>query len=123
MINQVLRDIFGFALVLTGILDAWKYALQASKIRREKTSGALSRQFINYAILNDVVKMGYGFIIWDAFIISTSILALICMMYLFWTVYIYYDYETYPRRCYVKRPSLFTYTINSVLPNSKRKHL
>lgn len=118
-----IKDIFGYALVLTGVLDAAKYYIQAIKIRKEHTAKALSRRFINYAILNDLVKMGYGFVIWDSFIILTSILALVCMLYLFWTVYVFYSYKTYPRTCYIKRPSIFTYTINSIIPNSKRKHL
>ena len=123
MVNIVARDILGFALILSGILDAAKYYIQAAKIRKEGTARALSRRFINYAILNDIIKMAYGYIIMDLFIIFTSILALICMLYLFWTVYIFYNYKTYPRTCYIKRPSLFKYTINSIVPNSKRKHL
>lgn len=123
MTRLLLQEIFGFLLILTGILDALKYKIQAIRIRQEKTAEALSRRFINYAILNDIVKLGYGIIIRDTFIICTSVLALICMIYLFWTVYLYYNYETYPRRRYIKRPSLWIYTINSILPNSKRKHL
>jgi hypothetical protein len=123
MVSQLVRDIFGFALIITGILDAWKYTIQAQKIRKEGTAKAMSRRFINYAILNDLIKMVYGYTIMDFFIISTSILALICMLYLFWTVYIFYNYKTYPKTCYIKRPSLFKYTVNSVIPNSKRKHL
>lgn len=123
MVSQLVRDIFGFALIITGILDAWKYTIQAQKIRKECTAKAMSRRFINYAILNDLIKMAYGYTIMDFFIISTSILALVCMLYLFWTVYVFYNYKTYPRTCYIKRPSLFKYTINSLIPNSKRKHL
>jgi lipid-A-disaccharide synthase-like uncharacterized protein len=119
----MLQEIFGFALILTGILDAIKYVIQASKIRKEKSAEAMSRRFVNYAILNDIVKLGYGLVIRDLFIISTSVLALVCMLYLFWTVYIFYSYETYPRRVYIKRPSLWKYTINSIVPNNKRKHL
>jgi hypothetical protein len=123
MVSQLVRDIFGFALIITGILDAWKYTIQAQKIRKECTAKAMSRRFINYALLNDLIKMVYGYTIMDFFIISTSILALICMLYLFWTVYIFYNYKTYPKTCYIKRPSLFKYIVNSIIPNSKRKHL
>ena len=64
-----LKDVIGGLLILTSILDAIKYSLQANKIRATKTAKSQSRKFINFAILNDLVKLAYGYVILDWFII------------------------------------------------------
>lgn len=116
------KDIFGTLLVLTGILDAIKYSLQAYKIHQAKSSRSISRKFINFALLNDYVKLGYGVCIGDMFIILSSILALICMMHLFFEIYWWYPYKC-RGLCNFKRPNIFVYIINSWLPNYLRKKL
>jgi hypothetical protein len=121
----MVKYILGILLVGTSILDAIKYTIQANKIQKLKTAKAISRKFINFALLNDVVKLTYGIVILDWFIISSSILALICMMHLFYFIYLYYEYKKYPKeiRVIIKRPNIFLYTWNSILPNRIRKHL
>jgi hypothetical protein len=122
MQNILLKDIVGSILVVTSIFDAVKYTLQANKIRKTKNAKSQSRKFINFAIVNDVVKFYYGFVILDWFIIISSLLAIICMLDLWYTTYLYYPYKM--RGCLnFKRPSVFIYLINSILPNRLRKRL
>ena len=117
----MIKEIFGILLIVTSILDAIKYSLQASKIRKLKSSKIQSRKFINFAITNDVVKTGYGIVINDWFIIVSSLLAIGCMLDLFYTCYVYYPYQMKIHR--IKRPNIFIYLINSIQPNHIRKHL
>jgi len=122
MINTALKDIFGGLLILTSIFDAIKYSLQARKIQKEKTAKSMSRKFINFALMNDFVKLGYGIIIQDLFIIFSSILALVCMIDLWWQIYWWYPYR-YRNLLNFKRPNIILYIINSIVPNKIRKHL
>jgi len=122
MNNLYLKEIFGGLLVITSIFDAVKYSIQARKIQREQTAKSMSRKFINFALLNDFVKLGYGIVIKDLFIVTSSILALICMLDLWWQIYWFYPYRM--RGCFnFKRPNILLYIINSILPNSIRKRL
>lgn len=117
-----IKQILGALLVFTSIFDALKYSLQARKVVHVGTAKAISRNFINWAIGNDVVKFIYGLAILDIYIILSSIMALICMLHLWIVVYLYYPYRM--RGCpNFKRPNIFLYIINSLLPNSIRKKL
>ena len=119
---MLIRDIIGFLLIITSIFDAIKYSVQACKINRIKTAKAMSRRFINWALMNDLVKLVYGFIIFDSYIILSSVLALICMIHLWTVIYAYYPYRM--RGCVnFKRPNVIAYLINSLLPNRLRKRL
>jgi len=122
MNNIGLKELFGGLLIVTSIFDAIKYSLQANKIRYTKTAKSQSRKFINFAILNDIVKLIYGFIILDWYIIISSLLAIGCMFDLWYTTYLYYPY-----RCRgligFKKPNILFYLMNSILPNSIRKRL
>jgi hypothetical protein len=120
--NLITKDIIGGLLILTSIGDAIKYSIQANKINQAKTAKSMSRKFINLALLNDFVKLNYGIVISDLFIIASSILALVCMIHLWWTIYYFYPYRM--RGCSnFKRPNIFIYLVNSFLPNSIRKRL
>jgi hypothetical protein len=122
MVNLLLKDVLGGLLIVTSIFDAIKYSLQARKIQHEKTARSMSRKFINFALTNDFVKLAYGITIGDLFIIISSILALICMLDLWWQIYWFYPYRM--RGCQnFKRPNFLLYTINSILPNSIRRKL
>jgi len=120
--NMALKEIVGGLLIITSIFDAIKYSLQAAKIRKTKTAKSQSRKFINFAILNDVVKLGYGYVIIDWFIIISSLLAIGCMLDLWYTTYIYYPYRCRGLTGF-KKPNILFYLINSILPNSIRKRL
>jgi uncharacterized protein with PQ loop repeat len=122
MNNILLKDILGGLLIVTSIFDALKYSLQARKIQKEKTAKSMSRKFINFALTNDFVKLAYGIIICDLFIMASSILALICMVDLWWQIYWFYPYRM--RGCqHFKRTNIILYLINSILPNRLRKRL
>lgn len=122
MITLSLKTIFGILLIGTSIGDAIKYSIQALKIRRNQSSKNISRKFLNFAILNDVVKFMYGVAIFDLYIIVSSIMALICMLHMFYEQYTFYPYKM--RGCFhFKRPSILIYIWNSILPNHKRKRL
>jgi len=122
MDNIILKDALGGLLIVTSIFDALKYSIQARKIQKEKTAKSMSRRFINFALINDFVKFGYGIVISDWFIISSAILALICMIDLWYQIYWWYPYRM--RGCSnFKRPNIFLYTWNSITPNKIRKHL
>ena len=116
------KQIFGGLLIATSIFDALKYSLQANKIRRVRTAKAMSRRFINWAMMNDIIKLAYGAIIFDMYIVLSSVLALICMMDLWFTIYVYYPYK---QRGLInfRRPNIIVYLINSILPNRIRKKL
>jgi len=122
MVNILLKDIVGGLLVITSIGDAVKYSIQANKIVKAKTAKSMSRKFINLALLNDFVKLNYGIIISDYFIIASSILALICMIHLWWIIYWFYPYKWRGLNGF-KRPNILLYLINSILPNKIRKRL
>lgn len=117
-----LKEIFGGLLILTSILDAIKYTLQANKIRLNKSSKTQSRKFINFAILNDIVKLVYGLVILDWFIIISSLLAIGCMIDLWYTTYLFYPYRCRGMLNF-KKPNIFYYLLNSILPNSLRRKL
>ena len=119
---ETLKEVFGTLLVLTGIFDALKYSLQAWKIQKVKSAKAQSRKFVLMAIGNDIIKTIYSILIMDIFIFLSSILALVCMFHLWWVVYLHYPYKH--RGLYnFKRPNIFKFTINAMVPNHIRERL
>lgn len=111
-----------YLLIFTSILDAVKYSIQSNKIKRIGTARGSSRKFINFAIFNDIVKLLYGVVIHDWFIIISSFIALICMLEMFWTIYKFYPYRM--RGCLnFRKPNIFIYTLNSWMPNRIRRRL
>jgi len=118
----MIKDIIGIILIFTSILDALKYVWNAKAIIKIGTAKGHSRKFINAAIFNDITKLTYGIIILDLFIILSSVLALITMGYLFYIIYLFYPYK---KRGLInfKKPSVFLYFLNSVLPNRIRRRL
>jgi uncharacterized protein with PQ loop repeat len=118
----LIKNSVGVILVLTGILDAYKYFLQGRKIQKKKSAKNMSRMFMNYAISQDLTKLIYAIIIQDAYIFIISALALGCMLYMWEMIRCYYPYRM--RGCpNFKRPGAIPYLINSLLPNQLRKRL
>ncbi len=117
-----IKDIFGIIFIITSYFDAVKYLWQARAIKRVGTAKGQSRKFINAAIFNDLAKLSYSICIKDLFVFASSIIALMTMLYCWATIYIYYPYR---KRGLInfKRPNIFIYLINSLLPNSIRKRL
>jgi len=122
MEHKILVIIFGNLLIFTSMFDAWKYIWNAQAIRKVGTARGHSRKFLVAAIFNDTVKLIYGCLIFDIFIILSSILAMITMGYNFYTQYLFYPYR-YRNLLNWKRPSIFIYLINALLPNRLRRHL
>jgi hypothetical protein len=117
-----LKQIFGALLIFTSVFDAIKYSIQANKIKKVQTAKSMSRRFINWAMMNDIVKLFYGIMIIDVYIILSSLLALVCMTHLWIVIYLYYPYRM--RGCpNFKRPNVLLYLINSLLPNKIRRRL
>jgi len=119
---DTIKEFFGIALIFTGLFDAGKYSLQAWKIQKVKSAKAQSRKFVLMAIGNDVIKTIYSIFILDIYIFLSSVIALFCMLHLWYVVYLYYPYKHRGLQ-YFKRPSLLKFTINAMVPNNIREHL
>jgi hypothetical protein len=119
---QVAKDVFGLLLIFTGVFDAVKYSLQAFKIQKVQSAKAQSRKFVLMAIGNDLVKTVYSILIMDAYIFISSVLALVCMLHLWIVVYQWYPYQWRHLR-HFKRPNIFVFTWNAILPNNVRHKL
>lgn len=118
----MLKEIFGYILIVGGILDAWKYIWHVQAIRKAGSAKSHSRKFINAGIAQDFIKIIYGLLIHDWFITLSCFLALVAMEIYFYTIYLYYPYKGRGLKNW-KRPNIITYTINSLLPNKYRKRL
>ena len=119
---MMFKTIAGILLIIIGIFDAYKYTFQAKKIIRVKSAKSQSRKFINISILNNLTRITYCIVIQDVYLILVSVLALFCMLYLFYVTYRYYPYRRRGLNGF-KRPNLLLYSINSMLPNKIRKRL
>ena len=121
--QNFLGGVLGFLLIITGILDSFKYHWEAKKIRSVGTARGHSRQFINVAIYHDLVRVLYLLTInRDLYLLLVSIIALYTMFDMFWAIYIHYPYRM--RGCSnFKRPNIILYFLNSTLPNKIRKRL
>lgn len=123
MLSLLIKSIAGVILCAWGYLDGVKYHLEAVKIREARSSKGHSRKFINLALGNDFYRLFYFFFVdRNYYVLMTSIIALFFMLEMFWQLYIYYPYK-YRNLKNFKRPTLFLYIINSLIPNSIRKKL
>lgn len=116
------KDVLGWLFIITATLDGVKYHWQSSKIRRFKTSKGHSRKFINAALLNGIIRLFYALAIVDGYLFWSSLVALICMTELFFSIYRFYPFtgRNLPN---FRRPSVLTYFLNSILPNKWTKRL
>ena len=122
MFNISLQTIFGWLLIVAGLLDAWKYIWHVQAIVKTKSAKSHSRKFANAAITQDIVKLFYGLIIHDMYIFLSTLFALVTMSIYFYTIYLFYPYRGRGLNGF-KRPSLYIYIINSLLPNKIRRRL
>lgn len=119
----MIKVVAGIILVAWGYLDAVKYVLEGNKIKDNKSSKGHSRKFINIALGCDIYRLYYFFFIdRNYYVLATAFLALISMSYMWAQLYLWYPYK-HRGLCNFKRPSLFIYTINSILPNRLRRRL
>jgi uncharacterized membrane protein len=122
MHNISTQFIFSALVLVAGIVDAIKYRWERDKIIQNKSSKNVSRKFAVAAILADLVILSYTFYILDVPLIIIRFLALYTMIELYFAVYNYYPYKGRALRNF-KRPSLFKFTINALIPNRLRKRL
>jgi hypothetical protein len=120
--EEMIKELFGSLLVIASIFDAWKYVWNAQAIRRVGTAKGHSRKFLLAAIFNDTIKLIYGILIVDIFIILSSLLAMATMFYNFYTQYKFYPYRK-RGLLHFKRPNILLYFWNSITPNRIRKRL
>ena len=116
-------EIWGIGLLITRFCDGYKYHIEANAIRRAKTAKGHSRKFINIAWGSDVYMLVYllnNNIDW--FLITSFIIALFFMTEHWITVYKFYPFKM--RGCYnFRKPNVFIYLLNSLLPNKIRRRL
>jgi hypothetical protein len=116
------KNSIGIVLVVASLFDAWKYIWNSQAIKKVKTAKAHSRKFMNAAIFQDLIKLVYSITIMDFYIFISALLALVTMCICFYTIYQYYPYRM--RGCQnFKRPNIFVYLLNSLIPNNLRKKL
>lgn len=118
----MLKEIFGTLLIITSLFDAWKYVWNAQAILKAGTSKGHSRKFIMAALGNDIIKLIYGIVILDLFIIISSVFALGTMSYMLYIQYLTYPYLRRGLKNFHK-PNIFLYIWNALTPNSIRKKL
>ncbi|MDD5098586.1 MAG: hypothetical protein PHD31_02640 [Candidatus Pacebacteria bacterium] len=118
----MVKQIIGYLFILTSILDGLKYIWAANAVKKAGTAKGNSRKFLCAAIFNDIVKLIYGCVIIDIFIISSSLFALFTMCYNFYIVYLFYPYK-YRNLNNFKRPGIIIYIYNSLQPNKWRRRL
>jgi hypothetical protein len=124
----VMVQVVGYYMILTGFWDAYKYHWQSQSIKKVGLARGHSRKFINAAIHNDHVRVLYLFLSgllytrFDWFLISSAVLAIVYMTELFFIIYRYYPYKMRGCPSY-RRPNVFIYFINSLIPNKLRKRL
>ncbi len=119
----VLIEILRWLVFLTSILDCWKYKIISNKISRLKSSREHSRTFLNISIIYRFFLFLYAiFVLKDWVIYWSCIFALYTLGEAFYMVYTHYPYKTRGFKNF-KKPSLWKYTINSLLPNKIRKRL
>ena len=119
---EQLKEILGFILIISGLCNGVRYHWSASSIRKANTAKGHSRKSMNTGIADDFVRFLYGFAAQDLFIIIS---AFVCLAFMIEKWYIIYYFYPFKRRGLLnfKRPSLWKYFINSLIPNKKRPRL
>lgn len=108
---------FGLIVLIAGIGDSYKYRLLSNKIKRLSSSRGVSRQFINIAIFHKVILSIWAiFYLKDWVVAISSLLALYTSLELWYYCYINYHFFGKGRFGW-KRPNIFKYIWNSLLPN------
>lgn len=118
----MLKEIFGTLLIISSFFDAWKYIWNAKAIRKAGVAKGHSRKFLLVAIGNDILKFIYACIILDFFIFVSSIFALGTTIYNFYILYELYPYKNRGLKNF-KRPNIWIFLINALIPNQYRPHL
>ena len=121
--HNILIEILRWTVFLISLLDCWKYKIISNKISRLKSSREHSRTFLNISIVYRILLLIYSFfILKDWVLIYSCLFALYTLAEAFYYVYYWYPYRM--RGCKnFKRPSIWKYFWNSILPNHVRTRL
>jgi hypothetical protein len=123
MIVFIITEILRWLVLLSGIMDSWKYKLLSNKISRLKTSREHSRTFLNISIFNRFFLLLYSYFVLNDWVVTwCCIIALYTLVEAFLTIYKYYPYKKRGLKNF-RKPSLWKYTLNSLIPNQIRKKL
>lgn len=110
-------QLFGFIVLIAGVLDSYKYRLLVKKIKNLKSSNGVSRQFINIAIFHKIVLS-----IWAVFYLKDYVVALSSLLALYTSLELwYFCWKFFPflgrGKFGYKKPKVLKYIWNSLLPN------
>jgi len=122
IIYNILIQIVGLALIISGVWDGYKYHYLAIAIRKVGTAKGQSRKFVNAALTKDIVIFLYMLLKFDLYILLMTLVGFIFTIEVLITIYIYYPYR-YRNLNHFKKPSFWKYFINSWQPNKTRKRL
>ena len=120
---DIFINILTYSLFGMGIWDAYKYKIMSNKMLKYKSSKQHSRTFLNGSIFYRILLWLYAWLVLkDWVIIWTSVIAIFTLVEAWHTLYVYYPYKGRGLNNF-KRPSIWKYAINSLLPNRIRKRL
>ena len=122
MIHNILIQLLGFALIISGVWDGYKYHYLAVAIRKIGTAKGQSRKFCNVALVKDLFIFLYMMVNFDLYILLLTLVGFIFTTELLITIYIFYPYR-YRNLLHFKRPSFWKYFINSWQLNRTRRRL
>jgi len=117
-----LKELLGILLIVSGICNGVRYRWSALKIKEAKTAKGHSRKSMNTAIFDDTIKLFYGIVLLDFYLIGSALVCLIFMVYKWFIIYNFYPFRN-RNLINFRKPSLWKYLINSLIPNNKRKRL
>jgi len=121
--KEIIIECLKYVVLITGILDSYKYKLQAQKIARLKTSGQISRASLVYSFLHKVPLLLYVWLAFnDTILTITCSIAIYTMLEAFYYTYMYYPYRNRGLKNF-KKPTLFKFTKDIFFPNKHGKKL
>lgn len=120
--HDIIGIILGYLLIIFGLLDGTKYISFGHKIRKVKSSKAYSRKGMNFAWINCFVTVLYGVYIMDNYLAWSRIFILLAITYCWVEIYNFYNFRN-RGLIHFKKPSIWVYLCNSMLPNRYRRHL
>jgi hypothetical protein len=122
MTREIMIEILGVVLICSGLINGIRYRWSALKIKEIGIARGHSRKSMNTAIFDDTVKLLYGAIRMDLYLVGSATAALTFMIYKWCIIYLYYPYRGRGLINF-KRPSVIHYLINSIIPNKYRRRL
>lgn len=108
--------------ICTGVVDAIKYRVETSKVKKTASSRDLSRKFTLMALICNIILILYCLLISEWTLLIVRCMSLIFMCELFWTQYLYYPYKM-RKLMNFRKPNFFIFLWNALLPNRIRKRL